>query len=92
MQHTLNNEINSLSEAEIKGKTFYLRINDLRYHTKSLRRLRHKARTINWKIKPTVYLKVIYPYLKAQYECIPHNDGTYTDKKEFHKALEAFIE
>jgi len=66
-----------------------------RYESANKRRFFNHTRRINWKIgQIKVYLKVIYGKDKDHKGRIQtfYNDGFYTDKAEFTKALNAFFE
>lgn len=60
-------------------------VNGKRYESSYIRRFLTHVRTINWKVCPSVYLRVSYGHGLF-------NDGNYTVKNEFDKALRAFME
>ena len=66
-----------------------------RYETHSIIRFLRKTRTIKWLDSMVkVYVKVYYGMDKDVFDRKSHfyNDGTYTNKKDFDFALNAFLE
>lgn len=76
------------------ARNYTIRIKDVRYESGSLRRFLNHVRTIKWEKPMSVYVRVSYgmDYDNYGQHRTFFNDGYYTDKQEFEKAVKAFLE